>query len=106
MKHDVKYCLLRIPFILLYDYLFTEKFSAFIEYAYKYSIRIIDHENHLFAQPIGYILHSSLFHILIQINLLLSIPIIGKDFIFKNLKRITIFLFLRSYCINTLITMF
>ena len=79
----IQYCLLRIPFILLYDYLFTEKFSSLIEYIFKSSIRIIDQDIHLFVKPISYILHSSLFHILIQINLLLSIPILGKYITFK-----------------------
>ncbi|CAF1112000.1 unnamed protein product [Rotaria sp. Silwood1] len=73
----IQYCLLRIPFILIYDYLFTEKFSSLIEYALKYSIQIIDHNNHLILKPISYILHSSLFHILLQIYLLFLIPILG-----------------------------
>ncbi len=43
----IQYCLLRIPFVLIYDYLFTEKFT-------------------------------SLIHILIQISLLFSVPMLGK----------------------------
>src|SRR5437868_13179781 len=58
----IQYCLLRIPFILIYDYLFTEKFSSLIEYAFKYSVQIIDQENHIFTKPISYLLHNSLFH--------------------------------------------
>jgi hypothetical protein len=74
----IQYCLLRIPFVLIYDYLFTEKFTSLIEYTFKQSTQIIDHDNHIFVKPIGYILHSSLFHILIQISLLFSVPMLGK----------------------------
>jgi hypothetical protein len=74
----IQYCLLRIPFILLYDYLFTEKFSSIIEYIFKYSTQTIDQETHRYIKPISYILHNSIFHILVQINLLFSIPILGK----------------------------
>jgi hypothetical protein len=74
----IQYCLLRIPFILLYDYLFTEKFLSIIEFIFKYSIQLIDQENHRFIKPINYILHNSIFHLLIQINIIVLIPILGK----------------------------
>ena len=74
----IQYCLLRIPLVLIYDYLFTEKFSSLIESTFKYSTQIIDQDHHTFVKPISYILHSSLFHILIQISLLFSVPVLGK----------------------------
>lgn len=74
----IQYCLLRIPFILIYDYLFTEKFLSLNESIFTYSIQIIDHNNYFFLKPISYVLHSSLFHILLQIYLFLLIPILGK----------------------------
>jgi hypothetical protein len=73
----IRYCLLRIPFLLLYDYLFTEQFYLLIEYFLQYSIDIIDQENQILYKPISYILHSSFFQSLISINTILSIPVLG-----------------------------
>ncbi|CAF0936144.1 unnamed protein product [Rotaria sordida] len=103
----IQYCLLRIPFILIYDYLFTEKFSSVIEYILKYSIQSIDYHNHLILKPISYLLHSSLFHILLQIYLLLLIPILGLILLILLLlcsdRRLVIFY---SYTISLLVIYF
>ena len=74
----IQYCLLRIPFLLLYDYIFTEQFSQCIDGFLKYSIDVIDQEKHFLFLPISYILHSYLFQALIEVNVLFSIPILGK----------------------------
>lgn len=74
----IQYCLLRIPFLLLYDYIFTEQFSQLIESFLHYSMDVIDQEKHVFFMPISYILHSLLFQGLIEVNLLFSIPILGR----------------------------
>jgi len=80
----IRYCLLRIPFLLVYDYLFTEQFYSLIRHFIEYSINIIDHENQILLKPISYILHSYFFQLLISINLILSIPILGQiDFFFS-----------------------
>lgn len=83
----IQYCLLRIPFLLLYDYLFTEQFSSLFEHFLQYSIEIIDQENLFVFQPISYVLHSYFFQLLIYINLIFSIPVLGKFyFINRNIN--------------------
>ena len=62
----IQYCLLRVPFILLYDYLLTEQFSTLINSLFKDSTEII-----------SYILHNYFFEVLLQLNLSLSIPFLG-----------------------------
>ncbi|CAF4785620.1 unnamed protein product, partial [Rotaria sp. Silwood2] len=103
----IQYCLLRIPFILIYDYLFTEKFSSLIDYTLKHAIQIIDQNDHLILAPISYLLHSSLFHILLQIYLLLLIPILGLLLLILLLlcsdRRLVIFY---SYTISLLVIYF
>jgi predicted secreted protein len=103
----IQYCLLRIPFILIYDYLFTEKFSSLIEHVFQYLIKIIDQENHIFTKPINYLLHNSLFQILTHLNLLLSIPILGLLVLILLLlstdRRLVIFY---SYTISLLVIYF
>lgn len=73
----IQYCLLRIPFILLYDYLFTENFSSTIEYMYKYSHNIVDQENRTLTKSISYRLQNSMFYILMQLNIVFLIPFLG-----------------------------
>jgi len=73
----IHYYLLRIPLLLLYDYLFTEDFYSLIQSFLKYSIDIIDKKNHIFFKPISYILHSYALQLLISINVVLLIPIVG-----------------------------
>jgi hypothetical protein len=80
----IQYCLLRIPFLLVYDYLFTEQFSSLIDHFLQYSIQIVDQENYGLFKPISYILHSFLFQILIQISLILSIPVLGEVLFMKK----------------------
>lgn len=75
----IQYCLLRVPFLLLYDYSFTDQFLQWIENSFQYSIDVIDTEKHYIYFPIRYLLHSSLFHGLIEMNLLLSIPVLGSS---------------------------
>jgi hypothetical protein len=74
----MQYCLLRIPFLLLYDYIFTEQFSRLIDGFLRYSMDVIDQEKHFFFMPISYILHSYFFQALIEVNILFSIPILGR----------------------------
>ena len=74
----IQYCLLRIPFLLLYDYSFTDHFNHWIASFFHYSFEMIDEEKHLIYLPISYFLDSSIFHGLIHINLNLSIPILGR----------------------------
>jgi hypothetical protein len=77
----IQYCLLRIPFLLIYDYLLTEQFSSSIQSLLKYSIETIDQE--ILFTPISYILHSYFFQILLYLNITFSIPILGKIFFIK-----------------------
>lgn len=74
----MQYCFLRIPFLLIYDYLYSDQFYFLIESFLQYSINIIDQENQILFKPISYILHSYFFHSLIHINFIFSIPILGK----------------------------
>ena len=74
----IQYCLLRIPFLLAYDYLFTDQFSALVDHFYQYSVQVVDRDNPGWFRPISYILCSSLFQFLIQINLRFSVPILGN----------------------------
>jgi hypothetical protein len=103
----IQYCLLRIPFILIYDYLFTEKFSSFIDYLFTKSIQLVDQENYPFTKPISSILHHSIFSILLQINLFISIPILGLIILTLLLlstdRRLVIFY---SYTISLLVIYF
>jgi hypothetical protein len=103
----IQYCLLRIPFLLLYDYLFTEQFSLLFEYFFQYSLEIIDQENRIFFKPLSYILHSYLFQLLLRINLIFSIPVLGKfDFMPRKVNFQESSLFCRSYFIDCFIIMF
>lgn len=74
----IQYCLLRIPCLLFYDYLFTEHFSSLINSFVKYSAKTIDRRNQLLFQPISYILQSFFFRMLLQINITLCIPLLGE----------------------------
>ncbi|CAF5217555.1 unnamed protein product [Rotaria magnacalcarata] len=76
----IQYCLLRIPFLLAYDYLFTDQFSSLINSFLKYSIDIIDKEHRILFKPITYILKSYFFEYLIYLNVILSLPVLGKIF--------------------------
>ncbi|CAF3341250.1 unnamed protein product [Rotaria sp. Silwood1] len=73
----IQYCLLRIPLLLIYDYLFTEQFSLLIQNFLQSSIKIIDQTNPLLFQPVSYILHSYFFQTLVYLNVIFSIPILG-----------------------------
>ena len=75
----IQYCLLRVPFILMYDYLFTEKFASSIESLLNYAIRTADDHHHWAYQPISYLLHSYLFQILLTIGAFIVIPLLGKS---------------------------
>ncbi|CAF3779579.1 unnamed protein product [Adineta steineri] len=100
----IQYCLLRIPFLLLYDYLFTEQFSYLFDYFLEYSSKIIDQENQILFKPISYILHSYFFQLLIDINLNFSIPILGLILLIVLLlcsdRRLVIFY---SYTLSLLV---
>jgi hypothetical protein len=89
----IQYCLLRVPFLLLYDYSFTEHFAGWIGYCVKYSMQIVGQDKHIFYTPISYILHSYLFEVLMDINLLFSIPILGRVNFYRVLVDEHIYLF-------------
>lgn len=74
----MQYCLLRIPFLLIYDYLFSNQFHTFIESFLQYSIDIFEQQHEILFKPITYLLHSSFFQFLVHLNLILSIPVLGK----------------------------
>ncbi|UJR33526.1 hypothetical protein I4U23_020971 [Adineta vaga] len=73
----IQYCLLRIPLLLLYDYLYTDQFASLFHRFLEYSTDILDQEYHILYKPLTYILHSYFLRVLIEINLTLSIPILG-----------------------------
>jgi hypothetical protein len=75
----MQYCLLRIPFLLIYDYLYSDQFYFLIQSFLQYSIDIIDQENQILFKPISLILRSYFFHLLIHINFVFSIPILGRN---------------------------
>lgn len=75
----IQYCLLRIPFLLVYDYLFTEQYLTSIQGFLQYSIKVIDREEHLILKPISSILRSYVFQVLVYINMIFSIPVLGTD---------------------------
>ena len=75
----IQYCLLRIPFILMYDYLFTEHFFSSIYSFVKYSTEIIDRRNPMLFKALSYVLQSHLFQILLQMNIALIVPVLGKE---------------------------
>ncbi|CAF1119822.1 unnamed protein product [Adineta steineri] len=103
----IQYCLLRIPFVLIYDYLFTEKFSSLFENLFKDLTQFIDHDNYLFIKPISYLIHSPLFQLLIQVTLRFSIPVLGLLILILLLlcsdRRLVIFY---SYSISLLVIYF
>jgi len=74
----IQYCLLRIPFLLIYDYFFSEQFFNLIQRVCQFSIDRLKQENQTLFQPIISLLDNSLFHTLIHLNLHLSIPILGS----------------------------
>ena len=75
----IQYCLLRIPFILMYDYLFTDPFASSIESLLNNAIRTVDSHHHWTYQPISYLLHSYVFQSLVAILALIVIPLLGKS---------------------------
>lgn len=77
MAH-IQHCLLRIPFILLYDYLFTEQFSSLMNSFFNYSVELFDRENRLLLKPITLLLHTDVFQTFLQMNVLFSLPVGGK----------------------------
>ena len=99
----IQYCLLRIPLLLIYDYLFTDQFISSIEYYLQYLIRVIDQENEILFKPVSFILHSYFFQVLVHLNLNLSIPVLGKIYVRKKTRKI--FFARRFYIINSFVIM-
>lgn len=103
----IQYCLLRIPFLLFYDYLFTEKFATLIDYGFKKSIQLIDQERFSSTKWFSKILNHPSFAILLQVNLLISIPILALLIVILLLlatdKRLVFFY---SYTISFLVIYF
>lgn len=87
----IQYCLLRVPFLLLYDYLFTEQFTSLFDQFLGYSSDVLDKEKNVLFAPISYILHSYFFRLLIEINLFFSIPILGNHRRFAHAHRTHLF---------------
>ncbi|CAF2711084.1 unnamed protein product [Rotaria sp. Silwood2] len=103
----IQYCLLRIPFLLIYDYLFTEQFLLLMDYVLQYSIETIEQKNQLLLKPMSYILHSYFFQTLIYINLIFSIPVLGFILLIfllicSNQRLVTLY----SYIITLLVIYF
>lgn len=96
----IQYCLLRIPFLMAYDYLFTEQFSSLIDKFVKFSIDVIDREQQPLFKPISYILNSYFFSLLINVNVNFSIPILGKIYFIYQFYKIFFFCFLRLNALN------
>ena len=103
----IQYCLLRIPFLLIYDYLFTEKFASLIGYGFEKSLQLVEQDKFTVLKSFGHILLHPLFTILMQINLLVSTPILGFLIVVLLLlatdKRLVIFY---SYTISFLVIYF
>ena len=74
----MQYCLLRIPFLLFYDYLFSNQFHTFIESILQYSIELFEQQHEILFKPITYLLRSYFFQLLVHLNLILSIPVLSK----------------------------
>lgn len=74
----MQYCLLRIPFLLLYDYLFSNQFHHLIESLFQYSIDILKQQDEFLFKPITYVLQSYFFQLLVHLNLILSIPVLSQ----------------------------
>ena len=74
----MQYCLLRIPFLLIYDYLFSNQFYLLINSFLQYSIELLEQQHEILFKPITYVLQSYFFQILVHLNLVLSIPVLGK----------------------------
>lgn len=73
----IQYCLLRVPLLIVYDYLFTKEFYILIETVVSETAMFFDDQNIFFFKPITFMLNSFFFQLLISINLILSIPILG-----------------------------
>lgn len=99
----MQYCLLRIPFLLFYDYLFSHQFHTFIESILKYSIELFEQQHEILFKPITYLLRSYLFQLLVHLNLVLSIPVLGKYELIRSEK---LCLFRRSHSLDCFIIMF
>ncbi|CAF0727489.1 unnamed protein product [Adineta ricciae] len=103
----IQYCLLRIPFLLAYDYLYTEQFASLLHRFLRYSSEVFDQESHSIFQSINYVIQSSLFQQLLDINLMFSIPILGLLLLIVSLlcsdRRLVIFY---SYTTSLLVIRF
>lgn len=100
----IQYCLLRIPFLLAYDYLYTEQFASLLRRFLRYSSEVFDQENHSIFKSINYIIQSTFFQRSLDINLMFSIPILGKTFLITSHQ--SIFSLYRPVTSDYFLTMF
>lgn len=103
----IQYCLLRIPFILLYDYLFTDTFASIMEYLFNKSIHLVNHEEIFYIKSFQTLFQYPLFRVLLQLNINLTIPMLGLILLILLLlttdKRLVIFY---SYTISFIVIYF
>ena len=83
----IRYCLLRVPFLLLYDYLFTEQFSLLFQNFLSYLIQFMNNENYLLFKVTSFILHNHVFQFFFYFHLSISIPLLGNISFIKNRQK-------------------
>lgn len=103
----IQYCLLRIPFLLIYDYLFTEKFASAIADGFQQSLQLAEQGKFTSLKSLAHILAHPIAATIVQLNLLASTPIIAFLFIILLLlasdKQLVMFY---SYTISFLVIYF
>lgn len=100
--NDILYVLLRIPLIILYDYLLTDIFAKRVETYLDNPIRIPDDKKQFYSYMILAFLQDTPLKILVKLNTYLSIPVIGNNIqiSFQETYCLLSCLISRSYYIN------
>lgn len=74
---NIQYCLLRVPFLLVYDYLFTKEFYFSVQSFIQYTANHLDQENGMIVKLLTILFNSFFFQLLLSIVLLVAIPVLG-----------------------------
>ncbi|UJR13713.1 hypothetical protein I4U23_000724 [Adineta vaga] len=74
----IQYCLLRVPFIIMYDYLFTEKFSKLFQNYFKYLTDTTNNDEDVLNMSTYYIAKIFVFESTIKSILNFLIPSLGS----------------------------
>jgi len=99
----IQYCLLRIPFVLIYDYLFTDKFSSIFDSPLKEFNQNDSNEPVLMSNRTYHMIFRFIFYLNINITLPLFALLVLVLLLLTTDKRLVIFY---SYTISFLVIYF